>query len=303
MPQRPLPDPPDPARRLAALAKVLPAAGFLGSTLLAFNAAQLATVAVRPFSRKVFRGFGRWGADTWWGWSVTLAKKLHGTHLVVTGDPIPPRESAIVVVNHQQMADITFLMQFARSKDRLGDMRWFVKDVLKWVPGVGWGLYLLGTFFVKRDWAADRAGIERTFASFRRDNVPLWLLLFVEGTRVTEAKLPKSQAHARKQGLPPLRHVLFPRTKGFTGSVIGLREQLAAVYDVTIGYPDGVPTLAQYMLGYADRAHFHVRRYPLADLPADEDGLSRWLIDRFYEKDELLERFYADGRFPEGRTG
>ncbi|MBI5491009.1 MAG: 1-acyl-sn-glycerol-3-phosphate acyltransferase [Deltaproteobacteria bacterium] len=298
MPQHPLPDPTDPVRRARALAQVLPVAGFLGTSLLAFNAAQLASVAVRPFSRRAFRSFGRWGADTWWGWTVRLAENLHGTHLVVTGDPIPPRESALVVANHQQMADISFLMMLARSKGRLGDMRWFVKDRLKWVPGVGWGLYLLGTFFVKRDWDADRAGIERTFASFRRDNVPLWLLLFAEGTRVTGAKLARSGEHALRRGLPPLRHVLFPRTRGFTGSVAGLRDQLDAVYDVTIGYPDGVPTLWQFMQGFADRAHFHVRRYPMAGLPAGEDELSRWLIDRFYEKDALLERFYAEGRFP-----
>ena len=62
MPLPPLEDPPEPGRRARALAKVLPFSAFLGSTLIAFNAAQLATVALRPFSPRAFNGFGRWGA-------------------------------------------------------------------------------------------------------------------------------------------------------------------------------------------------------------------------------------------------
>ncbi|MBI5502318.1 MAG: acyltransferase [Deltaproteobacteria bacterium] len=297
MPLPPLKDPPEPGRRARALAKVVPVSAFLGSTLLAFNAAQLATVVLRPFSARAFNGFGRWGADTWWGWCIELARRLHGTHIVVTGDAVPDEETALVLANHQQMADITFLMMFARSKGRLGEMRWFVKDGLKWVPGVGWGLYLLGSVFVKRDWAADRAGIERTFARLRRDRVPVWLVLFPEGTRLTAGKLERSRAWARGQGLEPLRHVQYPRPRGFVGSMVGLREQLDAVYDVTIGYEGGVPTLRQFMLGYVERAHLHVRRFPTAELPAGEAELAEWLAERFREKDALLAGFYATGRF------
>jgi 1-acyl-sn-glycerol-3-phosphate acyltransferase len=298
MPQVPLSDPPGVARKVEALAKVIPASAFLFPSLIAFNGIQMATVAIRPFSRKAFHGFARWGADTWWGWCVTLAERLHGTHIVVSGDDVPPEESALVVVNHQQMADITFLMAYARSKRRLGEMRWFVKDPLKWVPGVGWGLYLLGSVFVRRNWADDRAGIERTFARIRRDRIPIWLLLFAEGTRITPPKLEKSRKIARDKGLPEPEHVLLPRPRGFVGSIIGLRDHLDAVYDVTIGYADGVPTLWQFMQGFVTRAHLHVRRYPTASLPESEEDLSRWIFDRYREKDQLLARFYRTGSFP-----
>lgn len=298
MPQKPLESPAEFDARLKALAKALPAAGALSGSLLAFNAAQLASLAARPVAPRAFRNFNSWCAGTWWGWCVELAERLHGAHLVVTGDPVPPGESALLVVNHQQMADITFLMAYARSKGRLGDMRWFVKDVLKWVPGVGWGLWLMGTFFVKRDWNSDRAGIERTFAGIRRDRVPLWLLMFVEGTRVTPAKVEKSRQYALEHALEPSEHVLTPRTKGFTASVVGLRDHLDAVYDVTLGYPDGVPSLWQFIQGFATRAHLHVRRHPMAELPESEDALAAWLHARFQEKDALLAGFYRDGRFP-----
>lgn len=299
MPLPPLEDPKSPIERAIALSKALPVTGVLFSTLLGFNAAQTASLALLPFSPRAFRKFQRWGADTWWGWCVTGSKLFYGIDTVLTGHDVPMRENAIVVLNHQNMADIPFVMIFARTKDRLGDMKWMVKDVLKYVPGVGWGMLFLDCIFVKRDWAKDEASIRETFARLRENDVPVWLLAFSEGTRITPEKLVKNQQYARDMGLHEPRHVLNPRKKGFVATVEGLRDHVTAVYDVTVGYEEGVPTLWQYVKGYALRAHLHVRRYPIETLPEDPVALGAWIIDRFHEKDELLEGYYRDGHFPQ----
>ncbi|MCU0621714.1 MAG: lysophospholipid acyltransferase family protein, partial [Gemmatimonadales bacterium] len=224
MPLPPLPDPASPGDRLRGLSKAVPATGFLFSTLLAFNVVQTASLALKLVSGRRFREFNRWAADTWWGWCVAGSKLLHGIHVEVTGDDVPMRENAIVIANHQQMPDITFLMIWARQKDRLGDMKWMVKDIIKWVPGVGWGMAFIDCVFVKRDWAADQASIERTFARLTDNEVPVWLLSFPEGTRVSPDKVERSREYAAREGLAPLDHVLVPRTKGFVASVAGLRR-------------------------------------------------------------------------------
>jgi 1-acyl-sn-glycerol-3-phosphate acyltransferase len=299
MPLPPLPEPESLRERAKSLSVAVPIVAFLGSTLLAANALQTASLSVRPISRSAFRKVNRWTADTWWGLCVTAGEAIHDVELVITGENVPMRENAILVVNHQNMADITFLMSFARSKDRLGDLKWFVKKPIKYVPGIGWGMVFLDCLFVERRWTADRASIEATFARILEDRVPMWLISFVEGTRVTSEKIEESKSYAEAKGFEPLRHVLVPRTKGFVASVQGLRGHVEAIYDVTIGYEQGVPTLWQYIKGYAPRAHLHVRRYPLDDLPDGEDDLSAWLLDRFREKDALLEHFYEHGAFPE----
>jgi len=298
MPLAPLPDPTDFRARLRGLAVAVPAVTFLFSSLIALNLLQTASLALMPLSRGAFRRFNRWAADLWWGWCVTGAKRLHGARIVVTGDDVPPRENAVIVVNHQQMPDITFLMFLARAKGRLGDMKWLVKDPIKYVPGVGWGMWFLDCVFLKRNWADDQASIARTFSRILRDRVPLWLVSFPEGTRFTEAKAVRSREHARKQGRTPLEHLLLPRTRGFAASVQGLRKHIDAVYDVTVGYERGVPTLWQYVRGFVRVAHLHVRRYPIAQLPVEPDELSLWLHERYEEKDRLLERFYREGAFP-----
>ncbi|MBI5544560.1 MAG: acyltransferase [Deltaproteobacteria bacterium] len=297
MPLPPLPEPAKRSTRVAALARTVPATGFLFGSLLAFNAAQTASLVMRPLSRRTFRRFNRWAADTWWGWSVEATKILYGTRLEASGDVIPERENAIVLVNHQQMADIPFLLAFARSKGRLGDVKWFAKKSIMYVPGVGWGMWFLDCPFLDRDWTRDQASIGRTFGHLLRDDVPLWLVSFPEGTRLTPQKLEAGRDYAARQGIAPLRHLLLPRTKGFVASVHGLRSHITAVYDLTLGYERGVPTLWQYMKGYSRRAHLHARRYPIETLPVDDAGLAEWLLARFREKDELLERFYATGAF------
>ncbi len=300
MPLAPLTDPPSRVERLRRLSVALPLATFLGSALMACNAVQTASLVVKPLSRHAFRRINRQTADTWWGLCVTAAERLHDTQIIVTGDDVPPLENAVIVANHQQMPDITLLMQFARTKGRLGDLKWFVKKALKYVPGVGWGMVFLDCLFVERRWTDDQEAITRTFDRIVSDRVPLWLVSFVEGTRVSPEKLAAAQAYARERGLTPPDHVLIPRTKGFVASVQGLRSHIDAVYDVTIGYEEGVPSLWQYLNGLVTHGHLHVRRYPVAELPKDPQELATWLFDRFREKDALLAHYYQHGAFPTG---
>ncbi|MEW6443005.1 MAG: lysophospholipid acyltransferase family protein [bacterium] len=275
-----------------------PAAALLFSTLIVFNVLQTATLLVKPFSQKAFRRLNRGMARLWWGWCALGAEKIYHVRFVMSGDDVPPEENAIVVLNHQDMADITVMFSFARAKRRVGDLKWFVKDVIKYVPGVGWGMLFLDCLYIKRDWTEDRNLIRKVFEKILKYDVPIWLMLFAEGTRLRPQKLEQSRRYALGQGRAPLRHVLFPRTKGFAATVISLRGHLDAVYDVTIGYPQGVPTLWQWIRGYAREVHVHVRRFGMDRMPGREEDLSEWLVQRFEEKDVLLDGFYRTGSFP-----
>jgi lysocardiolipin and lysophospholipid acyltransferase len=297
MPGTPLSDAHTSGRRLRAWIFAPPVVALLSVTLLAMNLLQLASVVLLPFSRRAFRAFNGAAADAWWGLSVTMGELVYGIGFAATGDPLPAGENALLVVNHQTMADIPFLLALVKRHGRLGDLKWFIKDVLKYVPGVGWGTLFLDCLFVKRNWSRDRKTIERVFARLRRHRAPFWIVLFAEGTRLTDSKLEKSRRRAIAAGKPPLAHVLGPRPAGFAASVQGLGDRLHAVYDVTIGYPAGVPTLRQYVAGYAPMAHLHVRRFEVAGLPPERAALADWLAARFVEKDAALERFYGEGRF------
>jgi lysocardiolipin and lysophospholipid acyltransferase/lysophosphatidic acid acyltransferase/lysophosphatidylinositol acyltransferase len=222
----------------------------------------------------------------------------YGVRVIFTGDEVPMRENALLIANHQQMPDIPAIMKFCKTKARLGDMKYFVKKQLKWVPGMGWGMQFLDCLFIDRDWASDREQIRKTFARLVDGNVPVHLVSFVEGTRFTTAKLEAAQAYATENGLPVPRHTLVPRSKGFSASVEGLRSHVTAVYDLTIAYEQGVPTLWQYLKGLVQRIHVHVRRFPIEELPKSAVDLREWLLSRWDEKNELLDHYCESGSFP-----
>jgi lysocardiolipin and lysophospholipid acyltransferase len=273
-------------------------AAFLFATILTANAIQMLSLIIRPFSIRAFRAINCAVAGTWWSMSVVMGHLIYGIKGIYSGDDVPVKENAVVFANHQQMPDVLILLELAMAKRRIGDLKWIVKHALKYVPGMGWGLQFLDCLFLKRNWMSDKVLIEKTFSKFRREQIPLWLVSFPEGTRITDTKLIKSQEFSRRHGEVVLENVLFPRTKGFVASVEALRDHIHAVYDVTIGYPKGIPTLWDWIQGWTREFHIHIRRYPVASLPQTEDRLSGWMVDRFREKDALLKHFHERGYFP-----
>lgn len=276
------------------------AVGVLSFLYLVFvlNTIQMLSILLRPISARAFRAVNRWCARSIWGFWVLETERLNGTEVRFTGDRVPPRENGLILANHQSMADVVALLCFAWRCQRLGDMKWFVKDVIKYFPGVGWGMLFLDCVFVKRDWAKDRDGIRGLFAKYKSEQIPIFLVSFLEGTRITPRKLEAAQQHAREKGLPLPEHTLIPRTRGFVATMLGLGDHLDAIYDVTIGYPGRVPGLFDAFSARVPRIELHVRRFAVDTLPAGEDALAEWALARYREKDALMKEFSATGRFP-----
>jgi 1-acyl-sn-glycerol-3-phosphate acyltransferase len=272
----------------------------LGLEVLFFNVLQMLSLALLPLSGRAFRAVNRIVAGTWFSSLAVLLEHLPGLEIVQTGDTLPRKENAFVVSNHQSGADIPLIVVLAHRCGRTGDLKWFVKDVIKWIPGIGWGMLFLDCLFLKRNWSADKEKILATFERLRVNRVPFFLLSYAEGTRLTLAKRARSQEYCRKAGLPVLNHVLSPRTRGFEATMEGLGAMADAVYDVTLafeGYPTGeIPGFLALFFGPIRRVHLHVRRFPAAELPQTKEGRVQWILDRFTEKDRLLAEFYRTGR-------
>ncbi|MCC7380998.1 MAG: acyltransferase [Deltaproteobacteria bacterium] len=286
------------APRAQGLLRALSVTLFYSAVLVVANLLQVCTLLVWPFSRSLFvranRAIAREALTRLGG----VAERLHRLQVISSGDALPRTENAVVIANHQTVIDVNCVFCLAWRHGRLGDLKWFAKASVRHLPGIGWGLRFLEPVFVARRWERDRDSIARVFAKMKQDPAPFWLLMFSEGHRRRAEAMAESRARAAAEGRRPLEHLLPPRTRGFVATIGALREHAQAVYDLTIGYPDGVPTLWDLQSGYVRRVHLHVRRFPLSDLPLDEPGLEAWLSQRWAEKDQLLAAFAADGRFP-----
>jgi 1-acyl-sn-glycerol-3-phosphate acyltransferase len=264
--------------------------------LLLSNVLQTLSLLVYPVSRAACRYLNRLISGSWFNFLRWSLEVPIGIRFVQTGDALPWRENAFLLANHQAMADIPSLLVIARKSGRLGDLKWFVKEPLKWVPGVGWGLQFLDSLFVKRNWTADKESVMAVFSKIRREKIPFWVISFLEGTRSSPKKIAKSQSFARKQGWPELKHVMLPRSRGFEATLEGLGALNQAIYDVTIAYPGAAPDLLQLFFGPVDTIHLHVRRF--TEWPEKREERAEWVMERFREKDELLSFFKEHGRFP-----
>lgn len=266
----------------------------LMGSLFCFNIIQCLSFVFFPISRWLVWKINRECANAWWGFLTFWAEKWLKVRVEFSGDEIPYGENVLLVANHQQMPDIPILMTLAIRKGRLGDMKWYVKDSLKYVPGIGWGMYFLGCVFLKRNWYADYENIQKTFARLRNLGVPFWLVSFVEGTRIKPSKLKKAQDYARTKGYPIPLHTLIPKRKGFATAIQGLGDKLDAVYDATIFYNEGIASLSQFGRGLTKSVKLNIRRYPVSTLPKDEEALAEWLRLRYHEKDEMLVRWEVE---------
>lgn len=65
-----------------------------------------------------------------------------------------------------------------------------------------------------------------------------------------------------------------------------------AVYDATVVFDDGYPSLMDVLHGKKIMSRIRARRYEVKDLPDSEEELSEWLRNLFKEKDDVVEKFY-----------
>ncbi len=201
----------------------------------------------------------------------------------------------MVVSNHQSWTDILVLQ--TRLYDRLPPLKFFTKRQLLWIPIFGQAMWLLDFPYVRR---MSRAQIEANPALLEVDrqatlsacekfkNHPTTALNFLEGTRFTKQKWA-DQENAR------YRHLLNPKSGGLTQVLTALDDRLHKLVDVTINYPDGVPTFWEFMQGSCSRVTMRVecREVPQSIRAAQDDEqrrqeVSAWVETLWAEKDARL---------------
>ncbi|CAN6459829.1 unnamed protein product [Victoria cruziana] len=242
------------------------------------------------YSRKLTSYFfGKWLAL----WPF-LFEKINKTKVVWSGDVVPPGERIMLLCNHRTEVDWMYLWNFAIRKGRLGYIKYILKSSLMKLPIFGWGFHILDFIPVERKWENDERLIRQMLSAFIDPHDPLWLVVFPEGTDYTEQKCLRSQKFAKENGFPILKHVLLPKTKGFTTCLEVLRNSLDAVYDVTIAYKPRCPTFLDNVFGIdPSEVHIHVCRVPLPEIPLLEPEAVSWLINTYQQKDNLLSDFYG----------
>ncbi|MDO6804790.1 hypothetical protein Q4595_20230, partial [Wenyingzhuangia sp. 1_MG-2023] len=119
---------------------------------------------------------------------------------------------------------------------------------------------------------------------------PTSVMNFLEGTRFCPDK--------QQQQRSPYRHLLQPRAGGMAFAMNIMGDNFHSLIDVTIHYPDGVPTFWSFLSGKMRRCQVIIRQIPIpaglssGDYQNDIDFRNRfqqWVHELWLDKDDTLE--------------
>ena len=191
--------------------------------------------------------------------------------------------SYLMVANHQSWNDI-LVLQLVFNR-RIPFLKFFIKDVLKWVPFLGLAWWAMDMPFMKRYSRAylekhpekrgqDLEATRRACEKFRR--IPTTVINFVEGTRVSAEK-----QRARDSEFV---HLMPPRAGGVAFVLGAMGESLHSMIDVTIVYPDGCGSFWDLCCGRIRRILVETRTFEIEP----------WILEGNYQGDpEFRARFQA----------
>lgn len=170
----------------------------------------------------------------------------------------------LICCNHQSGVDILALQHCLNRKAPFG--RYLLKQQLIWVPVLGAAWWALDMAFLRRysrqdllkNPALKGKDLENAARACEKlKHIPVSMMTFPEGTRFTEAK--------RVQQESPYRYLLQPKYGGVGQVLYSFDDALDALIDVTITYPNGIPTVWQYLSGQVTKISMLVKFRPIDD--------------------------------------
>ncbi|HEU4591850.1 MAG TPA: acyltransferase [Steroidobacteraceae bacterium] len=263
--------------------------------MVALVKALIRTRTVRRVCDRVLVGI----AESWIAVNTTMIRGMTRLRIVVESSAtLSETGHYLVLANHQSWVDIPVLQ--AVFNRRIPLLRFFLKSQLIWVPLLGLAWWALDFPFMKRysrkqlakhpELAGrDTETTRRACEKFR--GIPISVLNFVEGTRLTTLK------HDRQQS--PYRHLLRPKAGGVAFVLEAMGDALHSVLDVTIAYPHGRPTFVDLFADRIPEVRVHVRQREIpAELlrgdyqndPAARVRAQAWINRLWVEKDSCLSK-------------
>ncbi|GGW91826.1 acyltransferase [Alteromonas halophila] len=223
------------------------------------------------------------------------------THWQVKGlSQLTQKDWYLVIANHQSWVDILVLQRVFNRQ--IPFLKFFLKQQLIWVPVLGLAWWALDFPFMRRYSKAflakhphmqgkDMETTRRACEKFRFK--PVSIMNFVEGTRFSQQKHDEQNS--------PYRYLLKPRAGGVAFVLSAMGNQLHKLIDVTIDYPEGVPSFWDFVSGKVKNINVNVMVTPIKEIvqsgfftddyftnPEAKARFQAWLNERWTEKDALI---------------
>ena len=202
----------------------------------------------------------------------------------------------LAVANHQSWADIFILQGITNRKIPM--LKFFMKNVLIWVPVIGLAWWALDMPFLKRYTkeeiqknpelrGKDIQAMEKSFERYSR--YPVSIFSFAEGTRFTEKKKIDQSSQ--------FGNLLNPKTGGI-GLTLTTMPYIKLLLDFSIHYEDDRRSFWDFLCGRLSDVNVKARVIDIPhnllgksyeDDPVFREELKQWMNGIWSEKDRYLE--------------
>jgi 1-acyl-sn-glycerol-3-phosphate acyltransferase len=249
------------------------------------------------FSQKMFSYLLDLMASSWVVVNTLNQKLFTKIQIQITGlEELNSKDWYLVLANHQSWVDIVVLQRALHGQ--IPFLKFFLKKELIYVPFLGLAWWALDFPFMKRYSQSflrknphlrgkDLATTRKACAKFKHK--PVSVMSFIEGTRYTQAKHDNQKS--------PFNHLLKPKAGGIAFVLDAMGENLNTIVDVTIYYPEGIPTFIDFLCGEVKTVHVEVHTIEINEqLTGDyfndrsfKINFQKWLTQFWHDKDARLD--------------
>ena len=234
---------------------------------------------------------------TLWIWINSLNSKLFcKIEWDIRGlEKLEKKEWYLIISNHQSWVDILVLQTILNQKIPM--LKFFLKKELICVPFLGLAWWALDFPYMKRYSkklleekphlkGKDLKSTKKACEKFK--HTPVSIMNFVEGTRFTQ--------HKKNFQNNDFTNLLNPKAGGIAFVLGSMGEYLHKIIDVTIVYPDKIPTFWEYISGRTHKIIIDFQVIPVTDSltgdyfndPEYKNSFFIWLKELWKEKDEKI---------------
>lgn len=201
----------------------------------------------------------------------------------------------IIICNHTSTFDFLIIMSYLLEFD-IDSINFVLKNEISYVPGFGFVIYANTDIKLNRNWEQDKETLGNQLNKLKPNGKKQVILIFPEGTRLTEKKLKEGQDFSLKNNLPVYENLMVPKAKGLWFIINNLKEseKLGRIWDTTLIFPN----FLQKTINSADLfgksmgdINMIWREVELTNDYKNIDKFKKWLMDIWVTKDSFMKHY------------
>lgn len=203
----------------------------------------------------------------------------------------------ILVCNHLSVFDFLIILSYLQYIG-IDSCNYFLKESIKYVPGIGLICYSGNDIKLSRNWEKDKHSLANQIDKFETNpnSNKQFIIIFPEGTRSTPKKLEEGQNFSRLNNLPVFDNLLVPKSKGlhFLVNHLNKTNKLGRIWDLTLAIPKFMKQSAYIndVFGKPIGPVYGMIKELKLDFDIQDSELFKsWLLKKWEIKDEFLKNY------------